>query len=84
MIVSVWFVYSQMIPYEKIVADGGKPRFESSVFWSVVFESHNIKWFLVAFIILSISTFALIFSSLNLHKADAVLKENAVIIFRCV
>jgi PiT family inorganic phosphate transporter len=75
MIVSVWFVYSQMIPYEKIVADGGKPRFESSVFWSVVFESHNIKWFLVAFIILSISTFALFFSSLNLHKADAVLKK---------
>lgn len=75
MIISVWFVYSQMIPYEKIIADEGKPRFESSVFWSVVFESHNIKWFLVAFIILSISTFALFFSSLNLHKADAVLKK---------
>jgi PiT family inorganic phosphate transporter len=75
MIASVWFVYSQMIPYEKIIADGGKPRFESSVFWSVVFESHNIKWFLVVFIILSISIFALVFSSLNLHKADAVLKK---------
>jgi len=71
MIVSIWFVYSQMVPFEEIE----KPRFESSVFWSVVFESHNIKWFLVAFIILSISTFALIFSSLNLHKADAVLKK---------
>jgi PiT family inorganic phosphate transporter len=71
MILSVWFVYSQMVPFEKIE----KPRFESSVFWSVVFESHNIKWFLVAFIILSISIFALVFSSLNLHKADAVLKK---------
>ncbi len=74
MIATVWFVYSQMVPYEKIIEEG-KPRFESSVFWSVVFESHNIKWFLVAFIILSISTFALTFSSLNLHKADAVLKK---------
>jgi PiT family inorganic phosphate transporter len=70
MIATVWFVYSQMIPYDKIE----KPRFDSH-FWSVVFESHNIKWFLVAFIILSISTFALTFSSLNLHKADAVLKK---------
>ena len=71
MIASVWFVYSQMIPFDKIT----EPRFESSPFWSVVFESHNIKWFLVAFIILSISTFALVFSSLNLHKADAVLRK---------
>ncbi len=70
MILSVWFVYSQMIPFEKIE----KPRFDSH-FWSVVFESHNIKWFLVAFIILSISAFALVFSSLNLNKADAVLKK---------
>ncbi|HEY6142854.1 MAG TPA: inorganic phosphate transporter [Flavobacterium sp.] len=70
MIVSIWFVYTQMVPFEEIE----KPRFESP-FWSVVFESHNIKWFLVLFIILSISTFALVFSSLNLHKADAVLKK---------
>lgn len=71
MIVSVWFVYNQMVPFDKIE----KPRFESSVFWSVVFESHNIKWFLVAFIILSISTFALVFSSLNSHSSDSVLKK---------
>jgi len=70
MIATVWFVYSQMVPYAKIE----KPRFDSH-FWSIVFESHNIKWFLVAFIILSISTFALTFSSLNLNKADAVLKK---------
>ena len=71
MIATIWLVYNQMVPIEKIE----EPRFESSVFWSVVFESHNIKWFLVAFIILSISTFALVFSSLSLHKAEAVLKK---------
>jgi PiT family inorganic phosphate transporter len=70
MLLSIWFVYSQMVPFEKIE----KPRFDSH-FWSVVFESHNIKWFLVVFIILSISIFALVFSSLNLNKADAVLKK---------
>ncbi|WP_396168792.1 anion permease [Flavobacterium sp.] len=70
MIGTIWFVYEQMVPYAKIE----KPRFDSHL-WSVVFESHNIKWFLVAFIILSISTFALTFSSLSLHKADAVLKK---------
>lgn len=68
---SILFVYYQMIPFEKIE----KPRFESSIFWSVVFESHNIKWFLVAFIIISISIFALIFSSLNLNQANSVLKK---------
>lgn len=70
MLATIWFVYFQMVPYDKIE----KPRFDSHL-WSVVFESHNIKWFLVAFIILSISTFALTFSSLNLHKADSVLKK---------
>ena len=68
---SVLFVYNQMVPFEEIE----NPRFESSVFWSVVFESHNIKWFLVAFIIISISTFALFFSTLNLNQADSVLKK---------
>ncbi len=70
MVGTVLFVYYQMVPYDKIE----KPRFDSHL-WSVVFESHNIKWFLVAFIILSISTFALTFSSLSLHKADSVLKK---------
>jgi len=70
MILTILFVYNQMVPYEKIE----NPRFDSHL-WSVVFESHNIKWFLVAFILLSISLFALVFSSLNLHKADAVLKK---------
>jgi inorganic phosphate transporter, PiT family len=70
MVSTILFVYYQMVPYDKIE----KPRFDSHL-WSVVFDSHNIKWFLVAFIILSISTFALTFSSLSLHKADSVLKK---------
>jgi len=71
---TIGFVYSQMVFYEAIE----KPRFDSH-FWSVVFESHNIKWFLVAFIILSISFFALIFSSLNLYQADAALKKMQLV-----
>ena len=71
---TIWFVYSQMVFYEDIE----KPRFDSH-FWSIVFESHNIKWFLVAFIILSISIFALIFSSLNLYQADAALRKMQLI-----
>lgn len=71
MLITIWFVYTQMISFENIV----KPRFASSPFWSVAFEPHNIKWFLVAFIILTVSAFCLIFSSLNLHQADAALKK---------
>jgi inorganic phosphate transporter, PiT family len=74
MIVTVWFVHSQMVFF----ADIEKPRFESH-FWSVAFEPHNIKWFLVAFIVLTVSCFCLIFSSLNLHQADASLKKMQLI-----
>ncbi|WP_413998748.1 inorganic phosphate transporter [Flavobacterium sp. W1B] len=70
MLLTIWFVESQMIYYDQIK----KPRFDSH-FWSVVFESHNIKWFLVAFIILSISSFCLLFSSLNLHQSASWLKK---------
>jgi len=70
MLLTIWFVESQMIYYDQIK----KPRFDSH-FWSVAFESHNIKWFLVAFIILSISTFCLIFSSLNINQATSWLKK---------
>ncbi|MHC0444577.1 anion permease [Flavobacterium sp. 3-218] len=73
MIATIIFVYYQMVSYEEIKSHG-KPRFDSH-FWSVVFDSHNIKWFLVAFIILTVSAFCLIFSSLNLHQADAALKK---------
>lgn len=74
MVLTVLFVYYQMVPYEAIK----KPRFDSH-FWSVILESHNIKWFLVAFIILAVSLFALIFSSLNLHQADAALKKMQLV-----
>ncbi|MBF4491617.1 inorganic phosphate transporter [Flavobacterium sp. JLP] len=70
MIATVWLVSRLMVPYAEI----DKPRFESH-FWSVAFDPHNIKWFLVAFIILTVSAFCLIFSSLNLHQADAALKK---------
>ena len=70
MLLTIWFVESQMIYFDEIK----KPRFDSHL-WSVVFESHNIKWFLVAFIILSISSFCLIFSSLNLHQSTYWLKK---------
>lgn len=67
---TIWFVESQMLYYDQIE----KPRFDSP-FWSVVFEAHNIKWFLVAFIVLSVSIFCLIFSSLNLSQATEWLKK---------
>jgi PiT family inorganic phosphate transporter len=70
MVATVWFVEKQM----KYYADIDKPRFDSH-FWSVAFEAHNIKWLLVAFIVLSISTFCLIFSSLNIHQANSWLKK---------
>ncbi|MFV7234841.1 anion permease [Flavobacterium sp. ZB4R12] len=67
---TIRFVESQMLYYDQIE----KPRFDSP-FWSVVFEAHNIKWFLVAFIVLSVSVFCLIFSSLNLSQATEWLKK---------
>jgi len=70
MLLTIWFVESQIIYF----ADIKKPRFDSHL-WSVVFESHNIKWFLVAFIILSISCFCLLFSSLNLYQSTYWLKK---------
>jgi len=70
MIATVVLVYSEMIPYEKI----HKPRFVSH-FWSVAFEAHNIKWFLVAFIVLSVSLFCLIFSFLSHHQSTKWLRK---------
>lgn len=74
MVLTIWFVQGQMVSF----ADIEKPRFVSH-FWSVIFESHNIKWFLVAFIILTVSLFCLIFSSLNLHQANAWLKKMQLV-----
>ncbi len=71
MIATITFVAYQMVPFEKIK----EPRFPDSQFWSVAFEAHNIKWFLVAFIILSVSTFCLFFSSLSHSKSESWLKK---------
>ncbi len=68
MILTVWFVGHM------VTTDIEKPRFESH-FWSVAFEPHNIKWFLVGFIVLSMSTFCLFFSSLNYHQSEKILKK---------
>ncbi|MCW2120102.1 inorganic phosphate transporter [Flavobacterium sp. 7A] len=70
MIFTIWFVEGQMVYYAAIE----KPRFDSH-FWSVAFEAHNLKWFLVAFIILAVSVFCLIFSFLNLNQATYWLKK---------
>ncbi|RZJ35055.1 MAG: inorganic phosphate transporter [Flavobacterium sp.] len=68
MAIVIWFVESQLI----YTID--KPRFESH-FWSVVFESHNLKWFLVAFIVLSIGVFCLMFSSFTHSQSEYWLKK---------
>jgi PiT family inorganic phosphate transporter len=68
MAATYWFVASQ------IKYDIEKPRFDSH-FWSVVFDAHNIKWYLVAFIMTAIGGFCLLFSSLSLSKSDFWLKR---------
>ncbi len=70
MIATVWFVESQMMYYDAI----RHPRFASH-FWSVAFESHNIKWLLIAFIILSISLFCLVFSLMNHNQSTYWLRK---------
>jgi PiT family inorganic phosphate transporter len=65
-----WFIFMEMVPYDKIE----KPRFESH-FWSVIFEQHNIKWFLVVIIFYSIAIFNLMFSSFPTSKAERILKR---------
>jgi len=70
MIATVWFVESQMMYYDAI----RNPRFDSH-FWSVAFESHNIKWLLIAFIILSISLFCLVFSLMNHNQSTYWLRK---------
>ncbi len=68
MMLTYWFVATQ------VKTDIDKPRFESH-FWSVAFDSHNIKWFLVAFIMTAIGTFCLLFSSISLSRSDYWLKK---------
>ena len=70
MIAVIWFIADQMVPYSDIK----DPRFDSH-FWSVVFENHNIKFFIVGFIILSVSMFCLVFSMMNHYQSNYWLKK---------
>ena len=74
MSLTIWFVESQMVYFDKIE----HPRFTSH-FWSIVTEPHNIKWFLVALIILTISFFCLIFSSLNESQSTYWLRKMQLV-----
>lgn len=74
MILTIWFVESQMVYFDKIE----HPRFDSH-FWSIATEPHNIKWFLVALIILTISFFCLIFSSLNESQSTFWLRKMQLV-----
>ena len=74
MSLTIWFVESQMVYFDKIE----HPRFASH-FWSIVTEPHNIKWFLVALIILTISFFCLIFSSLNESQSTYWLRKMQLV-----
>lgn len=70
MIAVIWFIADQMVPYSDIK----NPRFDSH-FWSVVFENHNVKFFIVGFIILSVSMFCLVFSLMNHYQSNYWLKK---------
>ncbi len=72
MALTIWFVESQIKYYEAIAI---KDRNFESHFWTVATEAHNLKWFLVAFIVLSVSLFCLVFSFLNLNQANSWLKK---------
>ncbi|HMI06413.1 MAG TPA: inorganic phosphate transporter [Flavobacterium sp.] len=70
MVATIVMVYCLVEPFSEIKS----PRFESH-FWSVAFEPHNIKFFLIGFIILSISSFCLAFSGLSQNKSESWLKR---------
>ncbi|KOS05551.1 phosphate transporter [Flavobacterium akiainvivens] len=70
MLGTIIFVACKLEGFEEIK----EPRFQSH-FWAVALHPENIKWLLVAFIILTIGTFCLFFSSLTLSKAETWLKR---------
>lgn len=74
MILTGVLIYYQMHSFSEIK----RPRFESE-FYSVIFESHNIKWFLVGIIVWVICIFNLIFSSLNQTQSTAWLKKMQLV-----
>lgn len=74
MLVSGLFIYSQI----KFFPELKHPRFESH-FWSVVLESHNIKWFLTGFVIYAVSIFCLVFSFMSMTKSTFWLRKMQLI-----
>ena len=71
---TIWFIYSKITWFGEIK----HPRFTSH-FLAILTEPHNIKWFLVGFIVLAVSLFCLIFSSLNLSQSTKWLKKMQLI-----
>jgi inorganic phosphate transporter, PiT family len=75
MFLTIWYIYFQMHFYDKI-----ENKYQlTSHFWAVALEPHNIKWFLVGIIILTVSIFCLIFSSLSLAKSDFYLRKMQLV-----
>lgn len=71
MLLALWFLYSVL---NFNVEPDEKSLFHNK-FWYFISESHNIKWFLVAFIFYSLAIFNLVFSSFSTATAEKVLKK---------
>jgi PiT family inorganic phosphate transporter len=71
MLLALWFL-SSVLNFD--VEPDEKSLFHNK-FWYFISESHNIKWFLVAFIFYSLAIFNLVFSSFSTATAEKVLKK---------
>jgi PiT family inorganic phosphate transporter len=71
MLLALWFL-SSVLNFN--VEPDEKSLFHNK-FWYFISESHNIKWFLVAFIFYSLAIFNLVFSSFSTATAEKVLKK---------
>jgi inorganic phosphate transporter, PiT family len=75
MILTAWFIFTQMHFYDKI-----ENKYKiASHFWAVLVEPHNIKWYLVGIIVFTVSIFCLIFSSLSHSKSEAYLRKMQLV-----
>ena len=75
MSITVWYIYTQMHFYDTIE---NKYQIDNH-FLAILVEAHNIKWFLVGIIIMTISVFCLIFSSLSVAKSEYYLKKMQLV-----
>lgn len=78
MMATVWFLSTVWMTYDGMIKKHKTPRFESH-FWSEVGYPENIKWLLVGFIIFSLSTICLLFSSFSAGKAESILKKTQLL-----